>query len=66
MTQDDLYALLPDGTFYIDNTINKIREYDPYKRFPTAKYHLYEILTPFYELISTGKVSSNGVEASKI
>jgi len=66
MTTEELYNLLPEGSFYIEFALNTIREYDPHKRFPTAKFHLYEILNPWYTLVLSHRVESDGLKASKV
>ena len=66
MKPDELYNLLPEGTFYLSDTINKIRQYNPSQRFPTSKYPLYEVLNAWYALVMSRSVETDGYEAKKI
>lgn len=66
MTPEKLLMLLPDNQFYIRATFDKIREYSSSQRFPKPKYALWEMLSAWYILISTKKVSTeDGIVAIK-
>jgi hypothetical protein len=65
MNPNELFDLLPDGEFYVEYTVNGIRQYDPKQRFPKPKYALYEILSAWYELIGQRRLITNGHMASK-
>jgi len=56
ITPDELYNKLPNNQFHIDLTLDNIREYSPYMRFPTCKYDLWEVLSAWYILVQTGRV----------
>lgn len=56
ITENELYSLLPEGQFNIESTMNLIRDYSPYQRFPHPKFELYEVLSVWYNLVRSGKV----------
>jgi hypothetical protein len=65
MNPDELYALLPSGSFYPEQTLNHIREYDPHLRFPNPKFELWEIMSCWLILVRSGLISVSRGLASK-
>ena len=65
MKSQELYDLLPNDIFYVESTLNNIRQYDPHKRAPTAKYPLYEVLDAWYKLVCEKRIFVRHDVASK-
>lgn len=56
ITADELFDKLPEKEFVIADCFDRIREYSPYIKFPTAKYELWEILNAWSILLSSRRV----------
>jgi hypothetical protein len=67
MTPEKLLKILPEGTFYISQTIDTIREYSPFQRFPKPKYALWEIYDSWYQLMTSNRLDTeDGIVAKKV
>jgi hypothetical protein len=67
MTPEKLFAILPEGHFYISQTIDAIREYSPFQRFPRPKFALWEIYDAWYQLMTTNRLNTDdGITAKKV
>ena len=55
----DKLPVIPGQAILVRDFVDSVREYNPRKRFPTAKYDLHEILSAWHALVKSGKITTH-------